>query len=154
MTRDGRVTIPPGPWDDEPDKVQWVDPATNLDCLMVRASTGAWCGYVGVPQGHPSYGQDYDYISVTVHGGLTFANLCQPGEPIDGVCHVAEPGREQKPWWLGFDTAHLGDITPLELALERFYGERGYPVRGEYRDEAYVKAETTALAAQLAALSA
>src|SRR5437868_4216905 len=34
----------PGPWWDEPDKVQWIDPATDLDCLAVRGPFGAWCG--------------------------------------------------------------------------------------------------------------
>ena len=38
----------PGEWTDEPDKLQWVDEATGFDCLIVRNSLGALCGYVGV----------------------------------------------------------------------------------------------------------
>lgn len=46
----------PGPWLDEPDKVEWRH-ASGLPLLIVRAShTGALCGYVGVPEGHPLYG--------------------------------------------------------------------------------------------------
>lgn len=48
-----------GPWSNEPDKVQWQDEATGLPCLMVRNHSGAWCGYVGVAEGHPLYGQGY-----------------------------------------------------------------------------------------------
>lgn len=51
--------FPAGPWQDEPDKAQWVDEATNLDCLMVRNPMGALCGYVGVPREHPWYGKGY-----------------------------------------------------------------------------------------------
>lgn len=55
-----RSKWPPGPWDQEPfDKVSWVDEETNLDCLAVRGPMGSWCGYVGVPPGHPFYGKDY-----------------------------------------------------------------------------------------------
>lgn len=49
----------PGPWHDEPDKIQWVDEETGLDCLIVRNHGGALCGYVGVPDGHPAYGVGY-----------------------------------------------------------------------------------------------
>jgi len=39
---------------------------------------GAWCGYVGVPKGHPYHGNSYDHdgVNVDVHGGLSFANGC------------------------------------------------------------------------------
>lgn len=51
----------PGPWQDEPDKVQWLDPVTNYPCLIVRSQvSGSLCGYVGVPKEHPAYGLDYD----------------------------------------------------------------------------------------------
>lgn len=43
----------PGPWQSEPDKVQWYDRVARLPCLAVRAwTTGSWCGYVGLPPGH------------------------------------------------------------------------------------------------------
>lgn len=67
---------PSGPWDDEPDKVEYVDEATGLPALIVRNGVGALCGYVGVPPGHPAHGQHYDRVDANVHGGLTFAGGC------------------------------------------------------------------------------
>lgn len=51
-------------------------------------------GYVGVPKGHPWYDVDYCDIDCEVHGGLTY------GQFQDKVKNV---------FWVGFDTAHLGD---------------------------------------------
>lgn len=82
-----------GAWQNEPDKVQWVDEATGLDCLIVRNGGGALCGYVGVPEGHPWHGLDYMSCTqrptcddrwcehspetlASVHGGITFAASC------------------------------------------------------------------------------
>lgn len=31
-----------GAWEDEPDKVVWVDEATGLDCMARRGPVGAW----------------------------------------------------------------------------------------------------------------
>jgi hypothetical protein len=69
-----------GPWNDEPDKRQWVDERTGYPCLMVRnGSMGFWCGYVGLPKGHRLYKQGYDDSyrhGIEAHGGLTFAAEC------------------------------------------------------------------------------
>ena len=53
----------PGPWWDEPDKEQWADPKTGLPCLIKRNHFGSLCGYVGVREGHPWHGKNYDGIS-------------------------------------------------------------------------------------------
>lgn len=93
-----------GPWQNEPDKVQWLDEATGLDCLIVRNNGGALCGYVGVPESHPWHGKDYSQCTQTpacdesycdhtpehrlrVHGGITFADGCN------------EPSRERWERW-------------------------------------------------------
>ena len=131
----------PGPWDDEPDKVQWVDEATGLDCLVVRNRIGALCGYVGLPPEHPWHGMDYDAVDARIHGGLTFAAACDE-RPGDGpkICHVPAPERPADVWWLGFDCAHYGDFTP----------GLGWHGEGEtYRDLGYVRAECASLAGQL-----
>lgn len=49
-----KSTWGPGPWADEPDKVQWQDETTGLPCMVRRGSPeiGVWCGYVGVAEGH------------------------------------------------------------------------------------------------------
>lgn len=56
---------PSGAWDDEPDKAHWIDPATDLDCMIRRSLRGgALCGYVGVPTGHPWHGQYYAALAL------------------------------------------------------------------------------------------
>lgn len=138
-----------GPWDGEPDKLEWRDEATGMPCLIVRSSLGALCGYVGVPPGHPDHGKHYDNVDSTeVHGGLTYANRCQEGGKI---CHIAKPGEPEDVWWFGFDTAHLGDLVPGMVAA---YAKSGMDYMkshhgDEYRNLEYVKGEVTRLALQL-----
>lgn len=130
----------PGPWMDEPDKLQWTDEETGLPCLIVRNRMGALCGYVAVSEGHPDYRKPYDDVPVDVHGGLSYADECQ-----GSICHVPEPGKPDNVWWLGFDCAHGGDLTPSSRDL-------GFSFDGDqYRDLAYVQSECRQLAAQLAA---
>jgi len=152
-TRDvDRTGWPTGPWDSEPDKVQWVDERTGLDCLAVRQpDMGHWCGYVGVPDGHPWHGKDYDDVRVPnedgdngcpdVHGGLTFSDACDEGGRI---CHVPQSGRPKNVWWLGFDCAHGGDRHPAHarVALPSWVSD------GAYRDLAYVEGSCRHLARQ------
>jgi hypothetical protein len=160
----------PGPWQDEPDKIHWVDPATDLDCLMVRGPVGAWCGYVAVTEDHPWFNVGYssctidcddDYCykhapegQIEVHGGLTYSNFCQEtNDPAEGICHVPLPGRPDRVWWFGFDCAHAGDLGPQ---TEKFFRERGISgmLGNVYRDRQYVEQEVLNLARQLAAVLA
>lgn len=126
-----------GPWQDEPDKVQWQDPTTQLPCLIVRNNFGAWCGYVGVSKGHPLFEQHYDKGNIDVHGGLTYSDHC-----VGKICHVVEEGEDDNVWWLGFDCSHAGDLAPGLTAFTHFPGD-------VYRNEKYVKREVTSLAQQL-----
>lgn len=162
-----------GPWDAEPDKTQFTDEATGLPCLTVRNHHGNWCGYIGVPEGHPFYGVSYSdcplngtpnlctsrYCDhspgarVSVHGGLTFSDFCQTSDPQHGICHVPDPGEPEKVWWLGFDCAHYMDYTPptdRRTAIHNLMYPRD---RGVYRDLAYVQQECRSLAAQLKAIA-
>lgn len=156
---------PRGEWHDEPDKIQWPDPATGLPCLIVRGPSGALCGYVGVSDTHPWHGKEYsaeigecnencdtDYhghridSNIRVHGGLTFSSACaSDGDESRHICHVAGPGEPDHVWWFGFDCAHSGDLCP---SYERHYGG-GYD---SYKNVAYVRREVTKLAEQLAAV--
>lgn len=146
----------PGPWQDEPDKVQWVDEATGLDCLVVRVPAGGHlCGYVGVPPGHPWHGREYGYYDgdpdsqVDVHGGLTYSDSCQQcDDESRGVCHVAEDGAADDVWWFGFDCAHLDDLSPGLAPVLRSMAE------GDYKDVGYVRREVAYLARQLAEVAA
>jgi hypothetical protein len=142
----------PGPWQDEPDKRQWVDEATGLPCLIVRNDMGGLCGYVGVADGHPLFGKQYGDVDIEVHGGLTFSDFCdEQAEECSAICHVVEPGENDRVWWLGFDCSHTWDLSPAAAARDRARGWR--PIgRETYRDIAYVQAECASLARQLATL--
>lgn len=136
---------PRGPWDNEPDKMQWPDEATGLPCLIRRNRVfGSLCGYVGAPEGHPWFGMGYDDVPADVHGGLTFADACAPDDRQHGICHVVESGESDRVWWLGFDCGHAGDFAPgMPAGFREALGET-------YRDLDYVRAECSRLAAQLA----
>jgi len=141
-----------GPWQEEPDKVQWADPMTALPCLIVRNHLGALCGYVGVTQGHCYFGVNHKDVAVAVHGGLSFSDHCQiEGDEAQRVCHIPGPGESDQVWWLGFDCAHGFDYTPafdLWHDIPCLSSPTGY---AQYRDMDYVKKEVGRLAAQLAA---
>ena len=128
-----------GPWDDEPDKAQWIH--KNLDCLIVRGPSGALCGYVGVPDTHPDFEKDYNDVYVDCHGGLTFASRCHTTD--DESRHIYHTGEVANKivWWLGFDCSHLYDITPLY--------DFSFDHEGMYRDFDYVKGQVNNLAEQL-----
>lgn len=151
-----------GPWQSEPDKIHWIDPESDMDCLMVRHErSGHWCGYVGVTEGHPLFEKDYDEhyamgIEIDVHGGLTFAEACSESEdPGRGICHVPLEGRPDHVWWFGFDCHHGGDLSPAGRAQARFRGESPpfFERDDVYRDRAYVEEEVRSLARQLRAVS-
>lgn len=148
-----RVKSGVGPWDAEPDRVEFRTRA-GLPAILRRSPWGAWCGYVAVAPHHTLHGKDYDQLGEndpTVHGGLTYCGPCQTEEEVEGtsvekgkgnglICHVPAPGEPDDVWWFGFDCAHGGDFVP---GLGRFYED------DEYRDLAYVKKETEKLARQL-----
>lgn len=132
---------PAGPWDSEPDRVDFHH--AGFACLALRAGRqGNWCGYVGVPKDHPAYGGDYNDLDVQVHGGLTYGSACD-GERI---CHVPAPGESDDLWWLGFDCLHFRDRAPGFS----FHADPD----AEYRTLTYVRNEIESLADQLAAVRA
>jgi len=155
-----------GPWQNEPDKVQYMDEDTGLPCIIKRGPQGVWCGYVGVSENHPafeeSYGWDEDDVlsKIEVHGGLTFANKCQDGSEEDAICHIPSPGEPDHVWWLGFDCGHAWDLSPSMLAYNRKrFAETGDPLWDDsrpsdevYRDIYYVRNEVKSLAKQLASM--
>lgn len=137
-------------WESEPNRKHWIDTDSGLDCLIVRNLSLTLCGYVGVPVGHPWYGLDYDDVEAEVHGGLTYAGLCE-----DHICHDAatEPVANVEVWWLGFDCGHLFDLIPAMQEIRKAMANRfaileGMPLPETYRNMAYVEAECRSLAAQ------
>jgi len=137
-----------GEWDDEPDKIQWIDPVTDLDCLMVRNTTGGnWCGYVGVDKKHPLYevgdSEAYGEHDLGCHGGLTFSGFCQETEDHSRhICHIPAKGRPDKVWWFGFDCAHAWDASPGREDIFKDWDK-------VYRNNSYVKMEVESLAKKL-----
>jgi len=111
---------------------------------MVREMTsGHWCGYVGVPPGHPWHGVELDDSDErpSVHGGITYSRACS-GE----VCHRPAPGEPEDVFWQGFDCHHDCDLGPGDLVFNAKYGFSSHG--NVYRDLAYVKAEVERLAVQ------
>lgn len=132
-----------GPWTDEPDHSEFRH--LGLPCMVHRGPSGAWCGYVAVPLGHPWHSVHEMKIDADVHGGLTYGNKCQ-----GSICHIPKEGESDDVYWLGFDCAHCDDITPSDTTrAERdpeYPSMRGYGAR--YRSMEFAKSETIRLAAQ------
>jgi hypothetical protein len=151
MTVD-KATWGDGPWQGEPDKEQWTDPATGYACLLKRSSfSGSLCGYVGVPEGHPWHGRSPAGIAP---GGreLTYGELCQEGPDEYTICHVPGPGEPDALYWLGFHCGYIRDIQPGREARDREHGWPPIRDGGEtYKTAEYVKEECARLAAQAAA---
>lgn len=145
-----------GPWNGEPDKIQWPDADTGLPCLAVRhPQFGHWCGYVGVTQEHPLF--EKKNCDLDVHGGVTFADTCDMGaNECESICRIPGPGESDRIWWLGFDCAHVYDFQPGLEALSKSI--HGYPLNGmregTYRTLVYVQAECADLAKQLVEMEA
>jgi hypothetical protein len=138
----------PGPWDDEPDLVEWQSASVpSFWCQVARGPMGALCGYVAVPPGHPAHGKDWNAIDVEVHGGLSFSG--------PGVANL---------WAIGFDCGHAYDVQPeLDAVTRQVTGrcfsegmneiDDGMP-RVTYKSLPFVRAEVESLARQLAAMGA
>jgi hypothetical protein len=146
-----------GPWQSEPDRVEWQDADTGYLCLAVRHDVlGHWCGLVAVPSGHPAHGPGNANVEVDVHGGLTYNG---PGNDVYQHALQPPPG-PLGVWWLGFDCAHAFDLVPGEhcstspelreiiqlVLLER---QRQFGAL-TYRDRDFVTKECRSLAKQLA----
>lgn len=136
-----------GPWQDEPDKAQWTDDPTDLDCLIVRNRAGSLCGYVGVPPGHPWHGMPFQDVPTDVNGReLSFSGLCEEGaEDAPAVCHVPQPGRPADVWWIGFHCSYGMELSP------RFDSELPEDLRAlhRYRTFGYVQQQCADLAASV-----
>ena len=121
-----------GEWDSEPDRMDFIH--AGFSCLILRNDIGNWCGYVGVPKEHTCYGKgEEDFL---VHGGITYTSKCKPP-----ICHIPQEGMPDDVWWLGFDTAHLGDMSPCK-SIHLFPGDT-------YKNMQYIINETKSLAEQL-----
>tara|TARA_R100001198_G_scaffold14559_1_gene6792 strand:- start:21270 stop:21932 length:663 start_codon:yes stop_codon:yes gene_type:complete len=151
-----------GPWSEEPGKIAWKDPETELDCIILRQENGTLSGYVSVDPDHSLHGYNHDALPRAVrnasHGGIDYAEPCRRhGPEAIRVCHIRPtgtpshaPGKAEHDdkWWLGFRTSHPGDLVPTGIKPDR-YREEGET----YRDMHYVFAEVLNLARALKAFT-
>ena len=94
-----------------------------------------WCGYVGVPSGHPYYrvgymdslygGADNMWdIEGHTHGGITYTD------------HFQEWG--DKFWFIGFDCSHCQDLNSWSEVQDETCHKKGDMVR-KFRTKEYAK---------------
>ena len=102
-------------------------------CEVLRSSLLHLCGYIYIPKWHPLYksfeNEESLYnLNLSVHGGITYSE------------------KDEKNLVIGFDCAHLGDLTPsLYINLNR----TAINNNETYRDMEYVINETKNLAQQI-----
>ena len=83
------------------------DKFTNGLRFIIMRSKLHFCGYVGIPNGHPLVGFDYnDFSFVEAHGGLTFSG---EGE-----------GWPEGYYWYGWDYGHVGDKIYVDYSWDGF----------------------------------
>lgn len=125
----------------EPDT--WSGEHLGFPVYARRNSMGVWCGYIGLPAGHPWAGLT-DPARACVHGGVTYAQ-----EDLPSATDASD-------WYLGFDCGHFGDfmpglvpaepgVDPLATATRIHVTVDGFAV---YRTLEYVQAELRSLAEQ------
>lgn len=121
----------------------------GYQCVVVLSILGHRCGYVGIPESHPYYGEHYDKVPVDCHGGLKYSR----GYLLDfGIAGM---------WWFGFDTAHFDDKTDNVAVkkafkdhpdLELFLRIRDNQSWGTVKKLRYVEHECRKIADQLVKL--
>lgn len=157
-----------GPWSDEPNFEEWVDPDTGYDCRVVRHYYGHLCGYVRIPGDHPLFRTDdaepvpgrlrdrIDQMMKEPIGGRPPAQVLmsvieghiRSGLLVDvhGGITYSGPGvladdEIVSGWWWGFDCNHMDDESPSPEVPKL--------PEAEYRTFEYAKSECKSLARQL-----
>lgn len=120
----------------------------DYKCMIRRIEDmGHLCGYVAIPKGHILYKKSYTEIEeeydLIVHGGLTFSDFF--GKP------EIDPNAYDNRWYIGFDCAHAGDLTPnMYVKFPQIYHECDLIHReGIYKDMEYVTEECKSLVDQI-----
>lgn len=125
----------PGPWVDEPDRLEWKH--GELYCVISRHQQDGYLqGFVGLPPTHSLFGKSHaDLPAIEAHGGLTYSAGCSH-------CGV---------WWLGFDCGHVFDLRPVLSRSGVFRPGQGGAVASlvNYKDVAFAKLMVDMLAVQL-----
>lgn len=137
-----RIHWGPGPWDGEPDELEWVTLVGYLGYLNRGSLHGGLNGYVAIPRGHSLFGRNYDELPpLKVHDGVSFSEPTPPGrKPEKGL------------WWFGFSGATGLDFMPAMRARFRQLGHE-FPKLldrvDRYRTVEFMRSEAERLAFQL-----
>jgi hypothetical protein len=142
----------PGPWQDEPDALDWRDEATGYTCAIRRnlALSGALCGYVGVPPGHalhgwrceddvplrPEFEKDGKYGTIEFflyalsgaheHGTIPLGLALKAHGGVNWSGPIPDESDNSGRWWFGFDCGHAGDFAPaIHALLKRIHIDKG-----------------------------
>jgi hypothetical protein len=85
--------------------------AHGFKCRVLDSPFQGYNGYVAVQKNHPIFGLSYNDFDINVHGGITFADFGK--DELDSKSgEMLWPNPEL--YWIGFDTAHLGDWVGYE----------------------------------------
>lgn len=141
-----RSRWPKGPWDEEPDQLEWRTLAGYPGWICRNAVLGSLNGYVAVPKGHPLFGVLYGDLDCGLGAwhGCTFSEPTAPCRPV--------PVDEPELWWFGFDTGHYTDLAPAAGVTKDGLRELLSSIGARYRDLEFVRSHVEALAANLRAL--
>lgn len=111
----------------------------GYDYTILLTKLGHLCGYVRLRASDKYYGKHYDQIPVQCHGGLTFSELVPAANKF-----------LPKGYWIGFDCAHLGDLSIHTAALiEGLQGKPSFMANDHLWQPAEVKAECESIIDQL-----
>lgn len=124
-----------GAWFSEPDRAEWIDDGTGLQCSAVRGPLGAWFGYVEIPAGHPWFEQEIDL-----------------GQPVLREVRADVIGAGDEGWWIGFGCDKPGEMKIIPFLAEVEAGDLR-PRAFLYRTLEYVKTECHRLAEVVVASS-
>lgn len=122
-------------WESEPDVLSWKTNKGSVELelhIKRQPILKHLCGYVGIPYDKSSdkeY-QKLESFGFDVHGGITFSQLGDGGTFKEGF------------WWVGFDCAHLGDISPGSMLFSHSPSDT-------YKNIAFVKGQVEKLANQV-----
>ena len=127
----------------EPDA--WSGEYLGFPVYARRNSMGFWCGYIGLPAGHP-WSWLADPHNVAVHGGVSYGQNSLTDRAVGDFSD----------WYLGFDCGHHGDFIPSFVTAEpgvdplatatRLHATYDWHI--VYRTLEYVQAELRSLAEQ------
>ncbi len=165
------------PWEQEETPQVWEH--LGYTCAIVRPTpntSGHLCGYVGIPSHHPLHRVRYNdkskYLTKTAQQCLkenpgkrsplvVFMTILRMDDEYDWEPHTTmeasfdihgsvtytednllevDPYGDMRLWWVGFDCGHANDYCPAR---------EDWGFSSNYKDLAYVKAETEKLAEYL-----